>query len=173
MTEAPGLGYAPLWRRPAAGGRSHLRSGLRGVVAISLLAMALFTGVPGSVAFHVVPMGQAAMPTAASGACRGGAASVNFPVQVVAVGPPSSPPPVTNVSVSLAYYYQMSHVPNGGSTTVSCQPGSVKNSTDPTGNVRLVAVLPSGSCDRVSCNYYTGPFGPVAFGLPGGLPPGY
>lgn len=144
---------------------------LAGVAVLGLLALAgILPPVPGAMgASPSVPGGLAI----ASGGCSGSAVPANLTGRVYVVGAPSSPPSVAGVTVEETYYYQMDYVPSGGSSTLSCVGSSASNVTNASGGFRLAATLPSSSCDRVSCTYYSGPFSPLAFSTPNGTPPGY
>ncbi|MCI4317201.1 MAG: PKD domain-containing protein, partial [Thermoplasmata archaeon] len=111
--------------------------------------------------------------TAATGGCSGAPVPGSYFGAVVDVGAPTSPPSVANVSVRISYQYQILYAPNGGPNTTSCPTTTGTSTTNGSGGFTLSAGVPTSSCDRVSCTYYTGPFGPVSFTDPNPPPAGY
>jgi hypothetical protein len=111
-------------------------------------------------------------PTPAA-SCPGSPIPKDYTGTLTVQGSSSSPPSVANRTVSLSYYYLQNYTPKMGASQLTCKAGFATALTGAGGGFSDDVVLPTSSCDSVSCTSYSGPFGPSAFSIVGGAPAGY
>ncbi|MCI4361075.1 MAG: hypothetical protein L3J91_05175, partial [Thermoplasmata archaeon] len=113
------------------------------------------------------------VPTAAVGLCSGASTARAFVGSLFADSGGTTPPNVGGVGLSLSYWADLNYTPKGGSSTYSCVPESAAVTTNTSGSFYLTAPLPGSGCNGASCSFYSGPYGPLLFSVPAGLPGGY
>jgi hypothetical protein len=81
-------------------------------------------------------------------------------------------PPVADVNLTLTFDYQI-EITTPATRSYECASTTIPFETAAGGAFRMNASVPPSYCDRDTCTYYTGPFGPAQFGYAGPLPTGY
>ena len=92
-------------------------------------------------------------------------------LRVVGVAGPV--PSIDNQSIRADYYYELNHTQGTGSPTYSCSFASTIATTDSAGDFTANLTLLASGCGGGGCNYYSGPFAPVAFSVTSPTPAGY
>jgi hypothetical protein len=124
-------------------------------------------------------VGHAAAPLnslpSAPATCAGSALVGTYNGTVSIVGGPLSASAAVGLSLSYNYSIELeiSNRTTGILVSSSCEPIANATSSGPNGSFSLHLAIPSSRCFLDECAQYTGPYGPLAFGLSAAAPSGY
>ena len=117
--------------------------------------------------------GPAPLGPLPASACAGAKTAGSFTGSLIDDEGGSTPPSVSGVDVALWYWVTDIYTPTGGASTYSCTEQVSSATTDGTGGFSLTAPIPASGCGRYFCSNFSGPFGPLDFSTPDGVPAGF
>ncbi|MCI4348915.1 MAG: hypothetical protein L3J93_01675 [Thermoplasmata archaeon] len=140
------------------------------VLVVLLAAPLLPSGVDRSVSTPSANLSPARLHASSTG-CTGSQVATSYPGVLVDRGGPTPHPSVSGVPVDVSYHYTQVFYPASILLpSYSCPGASVTAQTGASGAFTLSPVIPTAGCVRsVGCWAYVGPYGPLAFGIPGNV----